>query len=116
MENGESTLQAASREALEEANAVVDDLSLYGVYSLTHISQVYLMFRGTLRDGRASAGAETQEVGLFSEDEIPWEELAFTVVRETLERFFEERRAGRYRMHMGDITRGRDGETIIARY
>lgn len=116
MENGESTVQAAARETLEEANAVVDDLILYGMYSLTHISQVYLMFRGRLRDGRASAGTETLEVGLFSEHEIPWKELAFPVVTETLRQFFSEYRTGRFELQMGDISRGPDGKVSLRRY
>ncbi|MGB2971554.1 MAG: NUDIX hydrolase, partial [Candidatus Competibacter sp.] len=41
MENGESTLAAAAREALEEAHAEGENLRLYGVYSLLHVSQVY---------------------------------------------------------------------------
>ncbi|MFO1434788.1 MAG: NUDIX hydrolase [Candidatus Competibacteraceae bacterium] len=116
METGESTQQAAAREAWEEAQAVVEDLALYAIYSLTHISQVYLMFRAELREGKASAGAETLEVGLFAEEEIPWRELAFPVVGETLKRYFEERRSGRYNLHMGDISRGTDGKVIIRRY
>jgi ADP-ribose pyrophosphatase YjhB (NUDIX family) len=116
MENGESVVQAAAREAWEEANAIVDNLTLYGLYNLTHISQVYLMFRGQLREGRASAGAETLEVGLFTEAEIPWEELAFPVVHETLKIYFEERRLGTYRVHMGDIIREADQTVRIQRY
>ena len=116
MENGESTVEAAIRETLEEANAVVQDLDLYGMYSLTHISQVYLMFRGRLSEGKASPGAETLEVGLFEEQEIPWEQLAFAVVRETLQRYFEERPSGRFGMHMGDISRGADGKVCIRRH
>lgn len=116
METGESAVQAAAREALEEANAVVDDLILYGLYSLLHISQVYLMFRGRLRQGQASVGAETLEVGLFREEEIPWQELAFPVVHETLKRYFEERRAGHYHLHMGDFNRDASGKLSIRRY
>lgn len=116
MERGESTLEAAAREALEEANAIIDELALYAVYSLIHISQVYLMFRGRLRDGRASAGAESLEVGLFAEEAVPWGELAFPVVTETLERFFEERRAGQYRLHIGDISRDAAGRLLIERH
>jgi ADP-ribose pyrophosphatase YjhB (NUDIX family) len=116
MENGESTVQAAAREALEEANAVVDDLVLYSMYSLTHISQVYLMFRGHLKGGQASPGAESLEVNLLAEEEIPWDELAFPVVHETLRQYCEERRAGRYTLHMGDITRNPDGKVLIKRY
>ena len=116
MENGESTVQAAAREALEEANAVVDDLALYGMYSLTHISQVYLMFRGHLREGQASPGAETLEVHLFAEREIPWREIAFPVITETLKRYIEERRTGNFSLHVGDIWRDPDGKVSIRRY
>lgn len=116
MERGESTLEAAAREALEEANAIIDDLALYAMYSLTHISQVYLMFRGQLREGRASAGAESLEVALFTEEEIPWRELAFPVIGETLKHFFQERQTGRYRLHSGDISRDAAGRVIIKRY
>jgi ADP-ribose pyrophosphatase YjhB (NUDIX family) len=105
MENGESTTQAAARETLEEANAVVENLVLYALYNLTHISQVYLMFRGHLRDGYASAGDESLEVKLFAEDEIPWQELAFPVMDQTLRQYFHERRKGAYGIHTGDIIR-----------
>jgi ADP-ribose pyrophosphatase YjhB (NUDIX family) len=116
MENGESTVQAAAREALEEANAVVDNLVLYAMYSLTHISQVYLMFRGLLRHGKASAGAESLEVRLFSEAEIPWEDIAFPVITETLKRYFEEYRTRKFNLHIGDISRAPDGRVLIHHY
>jgi ADP-ribose pyrophosphatase YjhB (NUDIX family) len=116
MENGESTVQAAAREAWEEANAVVEPLSLFAMYSLPHISQVYLLFRGQLRAGQASAGAETLEVRLFDEAAIPWRELAFPVISETLERYFQERRCGNYSLHLGDISRAADGSVTIHRY
>ena len=116
MENGESTVQAAARETLEEANAMVENLELYGLYNLVHINQVYLMFRGDLKDGQASAGEESLEVGLFKEDEIPWQELAFPVVQETLERYFEERQHGVYQVHAGDILRNSDGSVLIHRH
>ncbi|MGB1092779.1 MAG: NUDIX hydrolase, partial [Oceanobacter sp.] len=44
MENGETTEQAAIRETLEEANAVVEIQSLFAAISVTHISQVHLFF------------------------------------------------------------------------
>ena len=104
MENHESAVAAAARETLEEANAVVEHLSLYSLYSLIHVSQVYLMFRGQLKDGQASAGEESLEVGLFTEAEIPWEEMAFTVVRETLQHYFADRQTGTFTLHVGDIS------------
>jgi len=116
MENGETTQAAAAREALEEANAVGRDLELYGVFNLPHISQVYLLFRGQLHEGHASAGAESLEVRLCTEAQIPWEELAFPVIHETLELFFEDRRRGVYPVRMGDIIRGADNRIEVRRY
>ena len=116
MENSESAVAAAARETREEANAVVENLTLYGLYSLIHVSQVYLMFRGHLKDGQASPGEESLEVRLFTEAEIPWEQLAFTVVHETLRQYFAERRSGAFTLHVGDIMRGTDHDFTIHRY
>ena len=116
MENSESAVAAAAREALEEADAVAENLILYGVYSLTHVSQVYLMFRGQLKDGHASPGHESLEVRLCAEDEIPWDQMAFTVVHETLSQYLAERRAGVFQLHLGDIIREPDNRFRIHRY
>ena len=100
MENGETTEQAAARETREEANALVENLQLYTVVSLPHISQVYMMYRAQLPAADAfSAGTESLETRLFHEDEIPWNELAFHVVRKTLECFFQDRRKGSFGVH-----------------
>ena len=103
METGESTQQAAAREAWEEARAVVEELILYAVYSLPHISQVYLMFRAELQEGKASAGAESLEVALFAEEDIPWDTLAFRPVRFTLQHFFADRKNGDFQFRIGDL-------------
>ncbi len=103
MENGETTEEAAARETLEEANARVEVLALYTLYNLPHISQVYLIHRARLLDIGFSAGAESLEVALFEEAGIPWDELAFPTVRESLHHFFEDRRTGRFGLHTGTI-------------
>ncbi|HEX5637563.1 MAG TPA: NUDIX hydrolase, partial [Gammaproteobacteria bacterium] len=54
MENRETTLQGAMREAMEEANARVINTSLFCTFSIPHISQVYMMYRGELLQGYAS--------------------------------------------------------------
>ena len=89
MENGETVAEAAAREAMEEANARCGPLGLFGVFSMPYISQVYLMFHGELADADVSAGFESLEVGLFTRQEIPWDELAFPVVTHSLELFYE---------------------------
>lgn len=103
MENGESTTQAAARETREEANAEVEIGSLYSLYSLPHINQVYLIFRSRLLNPDYSPGIESLETRLFLETDIPWDTLAFPVVRQALEDFFHDRRTGDYRLHQGEI-------------
>ncbi len=116
MENRETTAQAAARESMEEANASLENMSLYALFNLPHISQVYIMFRGELRDGKASPGQESLEVALFAEEEIPWDELAFPVIHETLQLYFVDRRGGYFATHMGDIYRDENQQIKIVRY
>ncbi len=103
MENEESAQQGAARETLEEANARVSVEQLYTIFNLPHISQVYLLFRGKLDDLDFSPGSESLEVALFREDEIPWEQLAFPVIYETLRYYFEDRKRGVFVPRVGDI-------------
>ena len=103
MENNESAAEGAAREALEEANARVEIEDLYTVYSIPHISQVYMMFRARLVDLEVSPGIESLEVKLVTEDEIPWDQLAFAMVKRTLTHFLEDRRTGVYVPRFGDI-------------
>jgi hypothetical protein len=44
------------------------------------------------------------EARLFTEEEIPWDEVAFRTVKETLEHYFNDRRKGHYGIHAIDIT------------
>lgn len=103
MENEETTLEGAAREVREEACAECDDLRLFAVYNLPRISQVYMMFFGRLRDGKSAVGEESLEVKLFSQNEIPWDDLAFPVVTETLMRYFERKRDRIREVHYADI-------------
>lgn len=103
MENNETAAEGAAREALEEANAKVEIEDLYTVYSIPNISQVYMMFRARLVDANVSPGAESLEVKLVTEDQIPWEELAFSMVKKTLEHFLADRRRGVFVPRFGDI-------------
>ena len=116
MENGESSLDAAIRETWEEANAKINHIQLFGIFSLPHISQVYLMFVGELADGKAEAGVESSEVALFDEADIPWQELAFPVIKESLILFFEDRKHGHYRTHVGDIYKDEQSNYRVVRH
>jgi len=103
MENGESTEEAAVRETLEEACATVDHLELYGVFSIPHINQVYMMFRASLVAMDFKPGHESLDVRLFEEHEIPWEILAFPVVRITLEHYFKDAGNRCFPVHVENI-------------
>ncbi len=105
MENNETLAQAAARETLEEATARVEIGDLYAIYSLPHISQVYVLFRAQLLDLDFKPGIESLEVKLMNENEIPWEEMAFRVIHDPLRRYFNERRQGKLGFHMGVIER-----------
>ena len=103
MENGESTEQAAARETREEACATVKNMKLYGVFSIPHINQVYMMFRADMSTGEYQPGLESLDVDLFEEHQILWNELAFPVVRLTLEHYFKDLKAGHFPVHVEDI-------------
>jgi len=103
MENGETTSAAAIRETLEEANARIAIGELYSMYNLPYINQVFMLFRARLLDLDFSPGAESLEVELFEEQDIPWDELAFRPVSLTLQRYFAERKAGNMQFHMDDL-------------
>ena len=110
MENGESTLQGAIRETYEEACVRVDtdDSSLYTLFNLPRINQVYLFFRASLKLPNFSPGIESLDVQLFNEEQIPWDEIAFPVVRATLKHYFEDRKTLNFPVRMFDIDYQKD--------
>jgi ADP-ribose pyrophosphatase YjhB (NUDIX family) len=103
LENGESVPAGAMRETLEEANARVEIVDLYSMISLPYISQVYVLFRARLLDADFSPGSESLDVRLFSEAEIPWNALAFRTIQRTLQHYYQDRKAGRFSLHVSTI-------------
>ena len=105
MENGETLQHAASRECYEEALAEVEIGSLLALVSVTHAHQVHVMFRARMTRSEFGAGPESEAVGLYTEAEVPWAELAFPSVEFTLRRYFADRAAGREDHHFAELTR-----------
>jgi ADP-ribose pyrophosphatase YjhB (NUDIX family) len=103
LENGETMLDGARRETREEATVELQTLTPFALFDLPFINQIYLMYRGTLESTDWDPGEESLEVRLFAEEDIPWEELAFVVIRETLECYCRDRSRGRFRLHTGTI-------------
>lgn len=89
LEINESTEEGALREAREEAGAELRLDALLAVYNIPRISQVQLIYRAELLSEAIFAGVESQEVGLFTADEIPWRDLAFPSVRWALTQYAE---------------------------
>lgn len=90
MENEESLEEAAARESVEEANLKLGKLKLYMVTSLPYINQVYMMYIGQAEID-FSPGIESLETQLFTQAEIPWDELAFPVIKDTLDNYYSDR-------------------------
>lgn len=103
MEEGETLEEGALRETLEEANARVTIEQMYVTLSLPQISQVYVLFRAKLDDLDFSSGTESLEVKLFDEADIPWDQLAFRTIEQTLKHFFADRKLGTFVPHIGEI-------------
>ena len=78
---------------------------LYTVISLPYINQVYMMFRAVLEDLEFGPGAESLEVRLFPEHEVPWEEIAFRTIARTLRHHFLDRKLGSDGPHVSTIVR-----------
>lgn len=103
MELDETTSEGAARETVEEAGAQFEMQSLFSVLSVPKVGQVHLFYRAKLTSDRFDPGYETQEAKLFTEAEIPWDEIAFRTVKVTLERFFADSALGTYSVHQVDI-------------
>jgi ADP-ribose pyrophosphatase YjhB (NUDIX family) len=108
MENNETTTEAALRETLEEAGARIQLHPLFSVINVPHVHQVHMFYRATLLDLGYEAGIESLDVKLFAEDEIPWNDIAFSTVAHTLKFFFSDLAkvksgSGEYSLHADDI-------------
>ena len=108
MELGESTSAGAARETQEEAGAVVEIGPLYSLLNVPHAEQVHLFYLAHMTSSEFEAGEESLEVALFSEQNIPWHEIAFPTVKQTLEWFFADRAAGVFDAENQFSVRSRD--------
>lgn len=103
MELGETTAQGAQRETDEEAGADIRMGRLFSIVNVPHVGQVHLFYCAELLSEQFDPGHETQEARLFSEAEIPWDELAFRTVSSSLRLWFEHCRAPSEQVHVVDL-------------
>jgi ADP-ribose pyrophosphatase YjhB (NUDIX family) len=103
LELGETIEEGARRETDEEAGARIELLDLYTLLNVVAVGQVHFFHRARLLDTRFEPGTETLEARLFDEHEVPWDQIAFRTVRETLRHYFTDRARGAFPLHVGDI-------------
>jgi len=104
MELGESAVEGAKRETLEEVKAMVDVHAPFAHFDVPRIGQAYILFRGSLASPYVyGTGPESLEVKLFPFDDIPYAEIAFSSITIAIEKYVEDRRIGRYSVHHGII-------------
>ena len=75
--------------------------------NLPHISQIYMIYHGFLVDGKYDVGPESSEVRLFSEEEIPWADIAFTVIEKTIKFYYQDVKKGNIDIHFDTIIKTR---------
>ncbi|MDD5030289.1 MAG: NUDIX hydrolase [Rhodoferax sp.] len=103
MELDETVAEGAARETLEEAGAQFEMGQFFSLVNVPRVGQVHLFYRATLLSDQFNPGFETLQARLFAEADIPWDEIAFKTVGETLKRFFADRRAGHFSVHVFDV-------------
>ena len=78
----ETTRDGAARETREEAGIdfrIADEPYVY--LDLAHASQSHVIFLAAMEALRQTPDLNSFEARLFSEDEIPWDKIAFNSVR-----------------------------------
>lgn len=90
MENGETTIEGALRETIEESLVKGQNPTLLSVISLPAYDQVHMFYRIDMPDFSFSTTPESNDVKLFEPNDIPWDELAFRTVSRTLEHFLSD--------------------------
>jgi len=111
MENDETVVEAAIRETEEETKVFVRKMSLYAVFSCPNINQVYFIFRGKAENDCASTTEESSETRYFQKQDIPWENLSYSIMRKALDWYFIDKQSDEFQFRMSDIY-GSDSEMV----
>jgi ADP-ribose pyrophosphatase YjhB (NUDIX family) len=90
VDRGEEVTSAAVREAREEAGVEIRIDRLLNVYSYPGVAPVIIVYVATMTGGTLMCDDECLEVRLFAQDDIPWDELAFSSTKEALKEFLQE--------------------------
>jgi ADP-ribose pyrophosphatase YjhB (NUDIX family) len=91
VDRGEEVKAAARREMEEECGLKIRVKELLGLYSYPGRISVVVVYVGEPSGGELIVGDETEEVGLYSPESIPWNELAFQSTIDALKDYLKKR-------------------------
>jgi 8-oxo-dGTP diphosphatase len=94
VDRGEAVKSAAVRETEEECGLKIGIKDLLGVYSYPGKIPVVIVYVARYLAGDLSPKDETLETGLFSEDQIPWQDLAFQSTVDALKDYYKNKTKG----------------------
>ncbi len=103
LENGESVQDGAIRETREETRAEAKIIEPYRMFNIVMVNQIYLMFRAKLLSDQFGPTTESIEVRLFDEEEIPWDDIAFKSIYQTMRHYYQDRKNKHFTFGVFDI-------------
>lgn len=103
MENGETTLEGALRETLEECGSTVIARQPFAMISIPRFNQVHLYYLADLQKEDFHPTSESSEVALFELDQIPWDDIAFSSVTKALKFYLQDQETGVFGFHEDTI-------------
>jgi ADP-ribose pyrophosphatase YjhB (NUDIX family) len=89
VDRGEELPKAAIREAREESGLEVRLDRLVNIYSYPEAAVIIVVYAATALGGELCGDDECLETRLFTQDELPWEALAFRSTREALRDYLD---------------------------
>ncbi|MDE0829907.1 MAG: NUDIX hydrolase [Vicinamibacterales bacterium] len=89
VDRGEVVSVAALREAREEAGIAIRLEGLVSIYSYPGRPPVIIVYAATATSTELRHDEESLEIGTFSQDEIPWDDLAFRSTHEALQDYYD---------------------------
>ena len=92
VDRGEEVMAAAIRETEEECGLKVEIKDLLGVYSYPDQTPVVIVYEAQYLSGDVAPGDEALEARLFTERQIPWQDLAFKNTEEALKDYYKAKR------------------------
>lgn len=104
MELDETTEQGAIRETWEETRAEVEIERLHGVYNMPQINQVYFVYLANMLTPYFETTPESTDIQLLEHHEIPWDQLAFKVIKTALQQYVDDQPYGNNGVHHDVIT------------